>query len=65
MFPNLLKVAEHLTIKMSGKKPHISYLKSNFIFGIKIVDFKFFGKHLKTARGAPGQWLGTTDKEKD
>ena len=61
MFPNLLKVEEHLTIKLSDNP---SYLESNFIFlASSFVDFKIFGEHFKAAHGAlvsPEQWLGTT-----
>ena len=57
MFPNILKVAQHLLSE------NLPYLELNFNFSIKCLGFKFFWENFKTVRGAlivPGQWLETT-----
>ena len=64
VFPNLLMVAEHLTIK-SSKNP--SYLVSNFIFKHNILWISNFSgstsKLLAEHLWSPDKWLGTTGLE--
>ena len=58
VFPNLLKVAEHLKKKLSE---NFSYILP--FLALNNMDFIFWGEHFKTARRAlvvPEQWLGTT-----
>ena len=66
VFPNLLKVAEHLTIKLSENP---SYLESNFIFKHNILWISNFSgstsKLLTEHLWSPDQWLGPTGLDWD
>ena len=58
MFPNLLKVAEHLTIKLLE---NLSYIVRLHFLALNNMDFTFLGEHFKTAGGAlvvPGAVVG-------
>ena len=61
VFPNLLKIAEDLTIKLSENP---SNLESNFIFKYNIQWISNFSgstsKLLEEHLWSPEQWLGTT-----
>ena len=58
MFPDILKIGGHLTIKVLKS---LSYLVANLILKLNLENFKFLGERFKSDQGAlvvPGAVVG-------